>query len=209
MNGQMRVGAEIEGEDAALAVAAALDDLAGAVSAFETREATSGDAALWRVEAYPAAPILNPALEIRLALLAAGAGGRLLDIREERLGERDWLEENRRAFPPLRIGRFFVHGSHWTGRAPPRLDPSRNRRRDRLRHRRASLDARRSAGARRACAPAPLPPAARYRHRHRRAGDRRRKAVCTAPCWRATSIAPRRGSPRTMSGATVCAGRCA
>ena len=119
MNGQMRVGAEIEGEDAALAVAAAFDDLAGAVSAFETREAISGDAALWRVEAYPAAPILNPALEIRLALLAAGSGGRLLDIREERLGERDWLEENRRAFPPLRIGRFFVHGSHWTGRAPP------------------------------------------------------------------------------------------
>jgi ribosomal protein L11 methyltransferase len=119
MNGQMRVGAEIEGEDAALAVAAAFDDLTGTVSAFETREAISGDAALWRVEAYPAAPILNPALEIRLALLAAGSGGRLLDIREERLGERDWLEENRRAFPPLRIGRFFVHGSHWTGRAPP------------------------------------------------------------------------------------------
>ena len=79
MNGQMRVGAEIEGEDAALAVAAAFEELAGAVSAFETREATSGQA-LWRVEAYPAAPILNPALEIRLALLAAGAGGRLLDI---------------------------------------------------------------------------------------------------------------------------------
>ncbi len=32
--------------------------------------------------------------------------------------ERDWLAENRRDFPPLRIGRFFVHGSHWQGKVP-------------------------------------------------------------------------------------------
>jgi ribosomal protein L11 methyltransferase len=119
MTGPLRLGAEIEGEAAALAVAAALDDLAGAVSAFELRETECGRPALWRVEAWPAMPLLDAALEIRLALLAAGAGGRLLEIREERLGERDWLAENRRAFPPLRVGRFFVHGSHWTGRAPP------------------------------------------------------------------------------------------
>src|SRR4029077_2348894 len=29
-----------------------------------------------------------------------------------------WSGENRRAFPPLRIGGFFLHGSHWQGRAP-------------------------------------------------------------------------------------------
>ena len=119
----LRIGAEIEGEEAALAVAAALDELAGAVSAFETREPATGEKALWRVEAWPAAPVLDTEIEIRLALLAAGAGGRLLRIGEERLDERDWLEENRRAFPPLRIGRFFVHGSHWPAdrstRAPP------------------------------------------------------------------------------------------
>jgi ribosomal protein L11 methyltransferase len=129
MTGPVRVGAEIEGEEAALAVAAALDELAPAVSAFETREPSSGEPAhgkpaLWRVEAWPAAPVLDSALEIRLALVAAGSGGRLLHISEERIGERDWLAENRRAFPPLRIGRFFVHGSHWpadgsTGRKPP------------------------------------------------------------------------------------------
>ncbi|HYU13082.1 MAG TPA: 50S ribosomal protein L11 methyltransferase [Stellaceae bacterium] len=76
-------------------------------------------AALWRVEAYPRAPLLDAALEIRLALLAAGAGGKLVHIVEERLAERDWLLENRRAFPPIRVGRFFVHGSHWRGPAPP------------------------------------------------------------------------------------------
>jgi ribosomal protein L11 methyltransferase len=110
----LRITAEVAGADAALAVAAALDDLAGAVSAFETAE----DAALWRVEAYPRMPVLSAALEVRLALAAAACGGRLLQIVEERLPERDWLAENRRAFPPLRIGRFFVHGSHWQARTP-------------------------------------------------------------------------------------------
>lgn len=115
MTGPMRISAEVAGADAALAVAGALDELAGAVSAFEIREAD----ALWRVEAYPEAPVLDAAMEIRLALIAAAAGGRLIAVGEERLPERDWLAENRRAFPPLRIGRFFVHGSHWTGPAPP------------------------------------------------------------------------------------------
>src|SRR5260370_9867932 len=119
MAGAIRIVAEIAGAEAALEVAAALDELAGAVAAFEVRPADAGNAALWRVEAYPRAPLLDAALEIRLALLAAGAGGKLDHIVEERLPERDWLLENRRAFPPLHIGRFFVHGSHWRGPAPP------------------------------------------------------------------------------------------
>jgi ribosomal protein L11 methyltransferase len=114
MAGVLRITAEITGAAAALAVAGLLDDLAGAVGAFETDE----KAALWRVEAYPRLPLLDAALEVRLALAAAAAGGRLVGVAEERLAERDWLSENRRAFPPLRIGRFFVHGSHWKGRPP-------------------------------------------------------------------------------------------
>jgi ribosomal protein L11 methyltransferase len=110
----IRVVANIEGADAALAVAAILDELAAAVSAFEDKAREE-----WRVEAYPATPVLDTALEIRLALAAAGAGGRLLRIAEERLAERDWLAENRRAFPPIRLRRFFVYGSHWQGQAPP------------------------------------------------------------------------------------------
>jgi ribosomal protein L11 methyltransferase len=114
MAGPWRIAAEIEGADAALAVAAVLAEMAGALSAFEISERD----ALWRVEAYPDAAVLDAALQVRLALAAAGAGGRVLQIVEERLPERDWLAENRRAFPPLRIGCFFVHGSHWHGRAP-------------------------------------------------------------------------------------------
>jgi ribosomal protein L11 methyltransferase len=118
MAGPIRISAEVEGAEAALEVAAALDGLAGAVAAFEMCAEDGDDAALWRVEAYPSKPVLDAAAEIRLALAAAGEGGRLLRIAEERLPERDWLAENRRAFPPQRIGRFFIHGSHWHGAVP-------------------------------------------------------------------------------------------
>jgi ribosomal protein L11 methyltransferase len=110
----LRITAQVAGADAALALAATLDELVGAVSAFEVDEAD----ALWRVEAYPQAPLLDAELQVRLALAAIAAGGRLISVAEERLPERDWLAENRRAFPPVRIAGFFVHGSHWRGQRP-------------------------------------------------------------------------------------------
>ena len=115
MTARRRITAEVKGADAAIEVAGILDELAGAVSAFEIREAD----ALWRVEAYPRAALLDAALGVKLALTAAAAGGCLIRIDEERLPERDWLAENRRAFPPLQIGRFFIHGSHHRGTSPP------------------------------------------------------------------------------------------
>ncbi|HEX5454664.1 MAG TPA: 50S ribosomal protein L11 methyltransferase [Stellaceae bacterium] len=123
MRGVPRITAEIEGSEAALAVAAALDGVAPAVSAFELREGARGRPALWRIEAYPPVPALDAPLEVRLRLAARAAGGHLVGIVEERLPERDWLAENRRAFPPLRIERFFVHGSHWRGPAPAATIP--------------------------------------------------------------------------------------
>ena len=116
--GRFRITAEAEGAEAALEMAAILDELSGAVSAFETREADGKSPALWRIEAYPHQPALDAPTEIRLALAAAGAGGELLHIVEERLPEHDWLAENRRDFPPQHVGRFFIHGSHWRGPAP-------------------------------------------------------------------------------------------
>ncbi len=205
MTGPLRISAEIEGAEAALAVAAMLDEVGGAVAAFETREAEGATPALWRVESYPRAPALDAELEVRLRLAAIGDGGRILQIGEERLAERDWLAENRRAFPPLRIGRFFVHGSHWSGQVPAgaieiEIDaatafgtgehPSTYGcllALDRLARRRR------------------FQASARYRHRQRRAGDRRREDACSGRCWRAISIARRCGSPGIMSGATVCA----
>ena len=105
----------VEGAEAAAAVADMLDALTGSVSAFETRE---GKPPEWLVETYGAAPFIDAELDIRLRLAATAAGGKILDLIEMPVAERDWLAENRRAFPPQRIGRFFIHGSHWRA-APP------------------------------------------------------------------------------------------
>ena len=107
-----RVLARVRGADAAGAVLALLDDLADAVSGFETA------AEEWHIEAYPASSLLTPALAAQLALAAAAAGGTLVEIDEEKLPDRDWLAENQLTFAPLRIGRFFIHGSHHRGRIP-------------------------------------------------------------------------------------------
>jgi ribosomal protein L11 methyltransferase len=113
-----RVAALVEGSAAAAAVAELFDELTGGVSAFETREAAGARPAEWSVEAYGARPLVDPALDLRLALTAAAAGGKILDLIEMPVAERDWLAENRRGFPPQRIGRFFVHGSHWRDSPP-------------------------------------------------------------------------------------------
>jgi ribosomal protein L11 methyltransferase len=62
--------------------------------------------------------VLTPAVAAQLALAAAAAGGTLVEIGEEQLEDRDWLAENQLAFPPLRVGRFFIYGSHHRGRVP-------------------------------------------------------------------------------------------
>jgi ribosomal protein L11 methyltransferase len=103
---------EVQGIDAANAVFALLDGIAGALSAFETAPQ------IWRLEAFSSSPLLTPELTARLGLAAAAAGA-LIDIVERPLAERDWLAENRLAFPPIQIGRFFLHGSHHPQRAPP------------------------------------------------------------------------------------------
>jgi ribosomal protein L11 methyltransferase len=107
-----RVLAWIRGADAASAVFTLLDETTAAVSAFETAPEE------WRIEAYPRSPLLTPDVKARVTLAAVAAGGALVDISEEKLPARDWLAENQAGFPPLRIGRFFVFGSHYRGAVP-------------------------------------------------------------------------------------------
>jgi ribosomal protein L11 methyltransferase len=107
-----RVLAKVRGSDAATAVFAFLEEAAGAVSAFETGPEE------WSLEAYPPSRVLTPAISARLALAAAAAHGALIEIGEEQLADRDWLSENQLIFPPLRVGRFFIYGSHHQGRIP-------------------------------------------------------------------------------------------
>jgi ribosomal protein L11 methyltransferase len=106
--------AQVCGAAAAAAILDLLGEQAGAVSAFES----GAGAEEWTVEAYAPAPLLDPDLNVRLALAAAAAGGRLIAAGERLLPARDWLADNQLAFPPLAIGRFFIYGSHYQGRVP-------------------------------------------------------------------------------------------
>lgn len=92
--------------------AAALDAVCAAVSAFE---AVPGGA--WLIEGYSDKSPAGAALETALALAWAGHGEPPRPI-IERLPPRDWLRENQQSFPPRRIGRYFVHGSHRRAGAP-------------------------------------------------------------------------------------------
>jgi ribosomal protein L11 methyltransferase len=111
-NSVWRLLAQVHGADAANAVFTLLDDHADAVSAFEIAPEE------WRVEAYRQSRLASPELAAQLALAAAAAGGTLAEFGEESLPARDWLAENQLSFPPLRVGRFFVYGSHYDGKVP-------------------------------------------------------------------------------------------
>ncbi len=84
---------------------AALADGAIALSNFE-----AGDD--WTVEALTAAEPDAAALEARVMVAAAALGVAPPAIVIEPVPETDWLAATRAAFPPIRAGRYTVHGSH-------------------------------------------------------------------------------------------------
>lgn len=93
--------------------AQALEEEAGAITAFET--SPNGP---WKIEAFfETKPDLGRLAPLVFAVAKElGRGVPALDVEE--IAERDWLAENQASFPPLRIGRFFVHGSHVTEKPP-------------------------------------------------------------------------------------------
>lgn len=109
-----RLSLDFSDEASAELAAAALQSAAEAVSVFEV-----GTAGGWRVEAYAGREPDRAALAANAALLALASGRDLLEgLVVERLAPRDWLLENRQSFPPLRVARFFIHGSHYEGKVP-------------------------------------------------------------------------------------------
>jgi ribosomal protein L11 methyltransferase len=106
------------------AFAAALEEVAESISAFE--QAPGG---AWRIEALTTVEPDGKAIRARLADAAEVLGTKVPEIEIGLMPKVDWLAENRRAFPPLAVGRYFVFGTHYAG-APPagarliRLDAS-------------------------------------------------------------------------------------
>jgi len=119
MTGQSfwRVVLEVEGGTEQV-FADPLESEAAAVSAFEL---APGGA--WRIEALFEAEPDRGAIDRWLALVAQEMGVAPRSVLIDWLPPRDWLAENRKAFPPQRLGRFFVRGTHVTEPTPASLIP--------------------------------------------------------------------------------------
>jgi ribosomal protein L11 methyltransferase len=99
--------------DAAARVLAVLDEACAAVSAFE---AAPGGA--WRVEGLATTMPVLDLLEATLAIAWTGRSDAPPSLQCERVASRDWLVENAASFPPMSIGRYFIHGSHYRDGVP-------------------------------------------------------------------------------------------
>ena len=98
--------------DAVEEVLAVLDDEA---QSFATYEEEDGD---WRCEIITRAVPNRARWRAVLEEALGDAAPAVEEIAIEPIAEQDWLEATRRGFPPLTIGRFWIHGSH-VEEAPP------------------------------------------------------------------------------------------
>jgi ribosomal protein L11 methyltransferase len=100
-------------EDVAFRFAEAVERHADSIATIEL-----AGTARWRIEAFSRRPFDRVAVAVAVELTAAAAGVSAPRIRIEQLKETDWVKATQRRFPPFRIGRFFVHGGHWTKAKP-------------------------------------------------------------------------------------------
>ena len=73
----------------------------------------------WRIEGFTGAEPDEMAFQKRLDRTAEKTGIEPPRAIFQLLPPRDWLADNLADFPPLRIGRYFIHGSHFDGTPPP------------------------------------------------------------------------------------------
>ncbi len=106
---------------------AALPIFETALEAFGGAVVTGGADAEGRVpiDVYLTAEPDRAALTARLGAAAAAAGQAPLAFDCRPLPNLDWVAESQKALPALRVGRFWVHGSHVGARAPDGTLPLR------------------------------------------------------------------------------------
>lgn len=95
------------------AAAATLEEMCDVVSCFK-----SGSAMEWQIEGLSARQPDSEAVAARLHAIVAAQGEAVPSIIVAPLRRANWLRENQRSFQPLRVGRFFLHPTHWTSRPP-------------------------------------------------------------------------------------------
>lgn len=73
----------------------------------------------WRIDVFFRAEPDRRAIEEALALVAEGGGWPVPKIAVRVEPVADWVQATYRRFPPFRVGRFYIHGSHTREPAPP------------------------------------------------------------------------------------------
>ncbi|HEU5048030.1 MAG TPA: 50S ribosomal protein L11 methyltransferase [Rickettsiales bacterium] len=96
-----------------LAAETVFEDMALALSSFEVEE----DSNDWYVDILTETQPDDAFMAEKLAPLA-DAGNKLPHYEIKKLEAKDWVSEVEQSFPPLNIGRFYVHGSHISDPAP-------------------------------------------------------------------------------------------
>lgn len=101
-----------------------MGDDAVSVSTFEVLDEQGrqiGDA--WQIDLLCPAKPKTADLSAQLALLAASEGVAEPVFTVTEVPPTDWVEATYSSFPPIKAGRFWVHGSHDAGLCPPGLFP--------------------------------------------------------------------------------------
>ena len=98
---------------AVAAFEAALQPHCESVSWFVTDEP-----AHWHMEGFCRSEPDRASLDVALALAAAAQGLQPPEVEVSRVPPRDWLADSLRNLPPIRIGRYYIYGSHHAGGVP-------------------------------------------------------------------------------------------
>lgn len=94
---------------------AAFEPDALSIASFEHPDETR-----WKTELMLSQELDRPEVEARLAR-ARKAGAAVEKWELKALEMRDWVSDIQAQFPPLEVGRFFIHGSHIAPRAAPAI----------------------------------------------------------------------------------------
>ena len=94
----------------------AFENIAGVVSLYEFDEHTKP--ILWAVEGMFDSSPPRAELTARVELTARALGIDTPDLIIAKVPAKDWLTETIASFPPLRAGRYYIHGDHIKGPFP-------------------------------------------------------------------------------------------
>jgi len=98
----------------------ALEPFSVAISAFAENDADD-PADVWRIEGFTGAEPDEKTITLAINKTARDLGLQPPTPTFDLLPAKDWVADNLAGFPPIQVGRYFIHGSHFDGPPPAGL----------------------------------------------------------------------------------------